>query len=93
MAWKANLKGVTIYRDGSRCPILSTEGELTDFQKEKSKQYQIADNKGEEVLVNGDEIIKLDDGSLTTVYHFMRNSNVAIEEVLENSKFENVEEA
>ena len=93
MAWKANLKGITIYRDGSRFPILSTEGELTDFQKEKSKQYKIANNKGEEELVNGDEIIKLDDGSLTTVYHFMKNSEVAIEEVLENSKFENVEKA
>ena len=33
-AWKAKLKGVTIYRDGSRFPILSTnENELTDFQK------------------------------------------------------------
>jgi len=93
MAWKANLKGVTIYRDGSRFPILSTEGKLTEFQKEKSKQYQIANNEGKEVLVNGDEIIKLDDGSLTTVYHFMRNSDIAIEEVLENSKFENVEKA
>ena len=93
MAWKANLKGVTIYRDGSRFPILSTEGELTEFQEGKNKQYQIANDEGEDVLVNGDEIIKLDDGSLTTVYHFMRNSDVAIEEVLENSKFENVEEA
>ena len=93
MAWKANLKGITIYRDGSRFPILSNEGELTDFQKEKSKQYKIANNKCEEELVNGDEIIKFDDGSLTTVYHFMKNSEVAIEEVLENSKFENVEKA
>ena len=33
-AWKAKLKGVTIYRDGSRFPILSTDRELTTFQKE-----------------------------------------------------------
>ena len=34
-AWKENLKGVTIYRDGSRFPILSTEGELSEFQLQK----------------------------------------------------------
>ena len=42
--------------------------------------------------MNGDEIIKLDDGSLTTVYHFMKNSDTEINEVLENSQFENVED-
>ena len=41
--------------------------------------------------VNGDEIIKLDDGSLTTVYHFMKNSNTEINEVLEDATFENAE--
>ena len=90
-AWKANLKGVTIYRDGSRFPILSTEGELTEFQKDKNKQFQITNESGEDSLVNGDEIIKLDDGSLTTVYHFVKNSNTKIDEVLEDAKFENVE--
>ena len=91
-AWKANLKGVTIYRDGSRFPILSTEGELTEFQKDKNKQFQITNEDGEDTLVNGDEIIKLDDGSLTTVYHFMKNSDTEINEVLENSQFENAED-
>ena len=90
-AWKANLKGVTIYRDGSRFPILSTEGELTEFQKDKNKQFQITNESGEDSLVNGDEIIKLDDGSLTTVYHFVKNSNTKIDEVLEDAKFENAE--
>jgi len=90
-AWKANLKGVTIYRDGSRFPILSTEGELTEFQKDKNKQFQITNESGEDTLVNGDEIIKLDDGSLTTVYHFVKNSNTKIDEVLEDAKFENAE--
>ena len=90
-AWKANLKGVTIYRDGSRFPILSTEGELTEFQKDKNKQFQVTNDDGEDTLVNGDEIIKLDDGTLTTVYHFMKNSDTQIDEVLEDAKFENAE--
>ena len=90
-AWKANLKGVTIYRDGSRFPILSTEGELTEFQKDKDKQFQITNDDGQDNLVNGDEIIKLDDGTLTTVYHFMKNSDTKIDEVLEDAKFENAE--
>ena len=90
-AWKANLKGVTIYRDGSRFPILSTEGELTEFQKDKDKQFQITNDDGQDSLVNGDEIIKLDDGTLTTVYHFMKNSDTKIDEVLEDAKFENAE--
>ena len=31
-AWKNNLKGVTIYRDGSRFPILSVDSKVTKFQ-------------------------------------------------------------
>ena len=41
MAWKNKLKGVTIYRDGSRFPILSTDGELTEFQEIKNKKFNV----------------------------------------------------
>ena len=51
-------------------------------------QFKIKNDSNEDILVSGDEIIKLDDGSLTTVYHFMKNSETAIEEVLVDSKFE-----
>ena len=34
-AWKHKLKGVTIYRDGSRYPILSVENKMTKFQEAK----------------------------------------------------------
>ena len=90
-AWKAKLKGVTIYRDGSRFPILSTDGELTDFQLQKEKKYKITNNDGEEKTVSGDEIIKLPTGGLTTMYHYMKNSETKIEEVLTNAKFENAD--
>ncbi len=90
-AWKKQLKGITIYRDGSRFPILSTEGELTEFQRTKDKQFKLVQDDGNEVVVNGESIIKLPDGSLTTMYHYMKNSNLEIEEVLSNTKFEEIE--
>ena len=87
-AWKNKLKGVTIYRDGSRFPILSTEGELTEFQENKDKKFVITNEDGEELEVNADDIMKLPDGSLVTMYHYLKNSDKGIEEVLSNTKFE-----
>ena len=90
-AWKKDLKGVTIYRDGSRFPILSTETELTEFQKIKENEFKISVDGDEIITANGEEIIKLPNGSLTTVYHYMKNSDKAIEEVLTNTEFEEIE--
>ena len=90
-AWKKNLKGVTIYRDGSRFPILSTETELTEFQKIKENEFKISVDGDKIITANGEEIIKLPDGTLTTVYHYMKNSDMAIEEVLTNTEFEEIE--
>ena len=90
-AWKKDLKGVTIYRDGSRFPILSTEEtELTEFQKIKENEFKISVDGNEIITANGEEIIKLPDGTLTTVYHYLKNSDVAIEEVLTNPEFEEI---
>ena len=90
-AWKKNLKGVTIYRDGSRFPILSTEEtELTEFQKIKENEFKISVDGNEIITANGEEIIKLPDGTLTTVYHYLKNSDVAIDEVLTNPEFEEI---
>ena len=90
-AWKQDLKGVTIYRDGSRFPILSTETELTEFQKIKENEFKISVDGDQIITANGEEIIKLPDGTLTTVYHYMKNSDMAIEEVLTNTEFEEIE--
>ena len=84
------MKGVTIYRDGSRFPILSTETKLTEFQKIKENEFKISVDGDEIITANGEEIIKLPDGSLTTVYHYMKNSNKAIEEVLTKVEFEEI---
>ena len=87
-SWKNNLKGVTIYRDGSRFPILSTEENVSEFQKDKEKQFKIANDNQDDCLINGDDIIKLPDGTLTTMYHYLKNSNTEIEEVISNTQFE-----
>ncbi len=74
MAWKRGLKGITIYRDGSRYPILSVEGEETEFQKMKKKLYKILlDNSEEEVTLHGDDVILTADDRLTTVYHYLKS--------------------
>ena len=90
-AWRKKLKGVTIYRDGSRFPILSTKNELTEFQKVKEKEFKISLEDGQIISANGEEIIKLPDGSLTTVYHYIKNSDIAIEEVLTNPELEEIQ--
>ena len=84
------MKGVTIYRDGSRFPILSTETELTEFQKVKENEFKISVDGKEIITADGEEIIKLPDGTLTTVYHYLKNSDVAIEEVLINPELEEI---
>ena len=90
-SWKNKLKGVTIYRDGSRFPILSTESQLTNFQTEKEKEFKMEDENGNEVFVKGDDIMKLPDGTLTTMYHYLKNSNKNIKEVLSKEKFEDID--
>ncbi len=77
-AWKHGLKGITVYRDGSRYPILSVDGKGTPFQESKNKRFRIRlPQTGEkddvrEVEVGGDEIVRLPNGRLTTVYHLLR---------------------
>ena len=73
MAWQKKLKGVTIYRDGSRFPILSVENKLTPFQSYKDKKFEIVNDEGDTVEVRGDHVIKNEYGRLTTLYHHMNN--------------------
>jgi len=89
-AWKKKLKGITVYRDGSRFPILSVEGKKTQFQKQMDTTYNITQEDGEIVECKGDEIIKMPNGKLTTVYHYLKNSDVNIEQIIDETKFEEV---
>jgi len=73
-AWKKGLKGITIYRDGSRYPILSVDGEETEFQVMKKKLYKILlENEEQEVTLHGDDVILTPDERLTTVYHYLKS--------------------
>tara|TARA_Y100001934_G_scaffold68165_1_gene84556 strand:- start:1969 stop:4494 length:2526 start_codon:yes stop_codon:yes gene_type:complete len=78
-AWKNKLKGVTIYRDGSRFPILSVENKMTEYQKLKEKTFSVIQENGETIEMNGDDIFKLPDGRLTTMYHYLKGNNPEIE--------------
>ena len=71
-AWRHGLKGITVYRDGSRFPILSVEGKETEFQRFKNKKFNIKDG-AEDKVVRGNEILVTPSGKLTTIYHGKQN--------------------
>ncbi|MBI3032306.1 hypothetical protein HYY69_02425 [Candidatus Woesearchaeota archaeon] len=72
-AWKFGLKGITIYRDGSRYPILSIQQQQSAFQDFKKKQFKYVSD-GKEIIVRGDQVIKLPQGKLSTPYHAQREN-------------------
>jgi len=71
LAWKNGLKGITIYREGSRYGILST-GKVSDFQKYKNNIYEV-EIDGKTIKVRGDEIFEYN-GKLLTVYHILKKN-------------------
>ena len=80
-AWKKGLKGITIYRDGSRYPILSVAQEQTEFQEIKKKNFKVLANN-EELILKGDEVFTLENGILSTAYHSLKeNHNIPIQEM------------
>ncbi|MFW6286211.1 MAG: adenosylcobalamin-dependent ribonucleoside-diphosphate reductase [Nanoarchaeota archaeon] len=74
-AWKEGLKGITIYRDGSRFPILSIQGEETKFQQYKEKKFKIKHGEQTKEL-SGDDILLTPSGKLTTVYHVVNEGGL-----------------
>ncbi|MBI2671632.1 hypothetical protein HYX16_01730, partial [Candidatus Woesearchaeota archaeon] len=83
-AWKKGLKGITIYRDGSRYPILSVATEQTKFQDIKKKSFKVFSNN-EELTLKGDEVFALSNGMLTTAYHAIKENHDAMVEELSDS--------
>jgi len=73
-AWSKGLKGITIYRDGSRFPILSVAGEKTAFQDFKEKRFEMEISQDEVVEFTGDEVMVLEDGTLSTPFHYFKKT-------------------
>ena len=88
-AWRMGLKGVTVYRDGSRVPILSLDGKPTEFQRFRQRQFRLRVGDNEQ-LVAGDEILRLPDGTLSTPYHYLKFNGLSVEHVLQGGLFEEV---
>lgn len=76
-SWKKGLKGITIYRDGSRHPILSVEQKKSEFQRTKEDLYEVTIN-GETLQLTGDSVFVTTNGSLSTPYHEMKANNPAV---------------
>ncbi len=77
-AWKHGLKGITIYRAGSRYPILSTETERNELQQYKDRMFEVHIN-GSTALMHGDDFLTMPNGALTTVYHAIKSGMLRIE--------------
>ena len=76
-AWKYGLKGITIYRAGSRYPILSSESEKTEFQQYKNRLFE-TEIDGKKVRRKGGDVITLPNGKLTTIYHAMKEKKIIV---------------
>lgn len=90
-AWRKGLKGVTVYRDGSRVPILSVEGKETEFQQFCKKRFRATDSTGAVREFSGDEVLRLGDGTLTTPWHVYKYSTLSLEKVLDGTAFQELE--
>lgn len=86
-AWQKKLKGITIYRDGSRYPILSVESQSTEFQKYRAKTFEItiSDAHGTaKKITTGEEVVVLNNGTLTTPYHLITHpvKGITVKEII-----------
>jgi ribonucleoside-diphosphate reductase alpha chain len=72
-AWKQGLKGITIYRDGSRYAILSVDKQQSLFQEQKYKLFKVV-VEGKEMFLKGQEVFTMPDGKLSTPFHALQRS-------------------
>ncbi|MDP7115776.1 MAG: adenosylcobalamin-dependent ribonucleoside-diphosphate reductase [Candidatus Woesearchaeota archaeon] len=73
-AWKKGLKGITIYRDGSRYPILSVQTQQTKFQNIKNQVFTVKVEGQDTITLKGDEVFTTKNGTLCTPFHAVENN-------------------
>ena len=54
---------------------------MTKYQEMRSKTYNVLQDDGETTEILGDDIFKLPDGKLTTMYHYQKNMELMDEKV------------
>lgn len=87
-SWKNKLKGITVYREGSRFAILSVDTKENDFNNFKNNTYKIDLGKNIVKTVRGDSVINIK-GRLTTPYHAIKQNLVEIKDdmlIVKNKK-------
>ncbi|HKZ22402.1 MAG TPA: adenosylcobalamin-dependent ribonucleoside-diphosphate reductase [candidate division Zixibacteria bacterium] len=77
-AWKNGMKGITIYRDSSRYPILSVDSKINEFSHAKTKEYKVQFD-AEPVPMRGGNVLSVN-GRLTTVFHALKQGLLVEEE-------------
>ncbi len=73
-AWKKKLKGLTVYREGSRFPIVIIDTKRKEFQEFAEREYILKTRK-KEYRIKGNTVIYVD-GELTTLYHLYKEGKV-----------------
>lgn len=76
-AWRHGLKGVTIYREGSRFAILNTGKVNKELNEYKQKKYKVKAIDGEKE-VGGLEVYVGEDMKLHTIYHSLKRSRYSL---------------
>ncbi len=78
-AWKNGMKGITIYRDSSRYPILSVSASGgNEFSEAKTREYKVQFDS-EPVMMRGGNVLSIN-GRLTTVFHALKQGLLIEEE-------------
>lgn len=76
-AWRNGLKGITIYREGSRFPILKSDSVKNEFHNAKNEKMSVVGPDGVTYEGYGGDVVELTDGKLATIYHLSKLQKIS----------------